>query len=120
MTTPEFPFATLDPTAIAAQIASAMSRPSPVSMGSLDGTEALALSAPFGQPMTFGLLDRAPATSSQGPSSFDANAVRAQFPILRQEVNGRPLVWLDNAATTQKPRSVIDRLTYFYENENSN
>jgi len=35
-------------------------------------------------------------------------------------VNGRPLVWLDNAATTQKPQSVIDRLSYFYAHENSN
>ncbi len=35
-------------------------------------------------------------------------------------MNGRPLVWLDNAATTQKPKAVIDRLTYFYEHENSN
>ncbi len=35
-------------------------------------------------------------------------------------MNGRPLIWFDNAATTQKPKSVIDRLTYFYEHENSN
>jgi cysteine desulfurase/selenocysteine lyase len=39
---------------------------------------------------------------------------------LQERVNGRPLVWLDNAATTQKPQSVIDRLNYFYEHENSN
>jgi cysteine desulfurase/selenocysteine lyase len=35
-------------------------------------------------------------------------------------VNGRPLIWLDNAATTQKPQVVIDRVSYFYEHENSN
>ncbi len=51
---------------------------------------------------------------------FDPHAVKRDFPILRQRVHGRPLVWLDNAATTQKPQSVIDRISYFYENENSN
>ncbi|KAA0024056.1 family 2A encapsulin nanocompartment cargo protein cysteine desulfurase [Antrihabitans cavernicola] len=52
--------------------------------------------------------------------AFDVNAVRADFPILRERVNGYPLVWFDNAATTQKPQSVIDRVSYFYEHENSN
>ena len=52
--------------------------------------------------------------------AFDANAVRRDFPILNERVNGRPLIWLDNAATTQKPQVVIDRLTYFYQHENSN
>jgi cysteine desulfurase/selenocysteine lyase len=42
------------------------------------------------------------------------------FPILREQVNGRALIWFDNKATTQKPQSVIDRLSYFYEHENSN
>jgi cysteine desulfurase/selenocysteine lyase len=51
---------------------------------------------------------------------FDPYRVKRDFPILNQSVNGRQLVWLDNAATTQKPQSVIDRLAYFYENENSN
>jgi cysteine desulfurase/selenocysteine lyase len=51
---------------------------------------------------------------------FDAQTLRRDFPALREQVNGRPLVWLDNAATTQKPQSVIDRLSYFYEHENSN
>ncbi len=51
---------------------------------------------------------------------FDVEAIRRDFPILRELVNGRPLVWLDNAATTQKPQSVIDRLAYFYAHENSN
>lgn len=52
--------------------------------------------------------------------SFDAEALKRDFPILQERVHGRPIVWLDNAATTQKPQSVIDRLTYFYEHENSN
>jgi cysteine desulfurase/selenocysteine lyase len=51
---------------------------------------------------------------------FDLGSARRDFPILSERVNGRPLVWLDNAATTQKPQSVIDRLTWFYEHENSN
>jgi len=51
---------------------------------------------------------------------FDPNAVKRDFPILRERIHGRPLVWLDNAATTQKPQSVIDRITYYYEHENSN
>lgn len=51
---------------------------------------------------------------------FDVNAIRRDFPILKELVNGRPLIWLDNAATTQKPQSVIDRLSYFYQHENSN
>ncbi|MDF9407677.1 cysteine desulfurase [Pelotomaculum isophthalicicum JI] len=51
---------------------------------------------------------------------FDVNAVRRDFPILSEKVNGKNLIWLDNAATTQKPKSVIDRLVYFYEHENSN
>ncbi|HET9934510.1 MAG TPA: family 2A encapsulin nanocompartment cargo protein cysteine desulfurase, partial [Polyangiaceae bacterium] len=51
---------------------------------------------------------------------FDPYAVRRDFPILEERVNGHRLVWLDNAATTQKPRAVIDRLSYFYVHENSN
>jgi len=52
--------------------------------------------------------------------SFDVEAIRRDFPILREVVNGHPLIWLDNGATTQKPQSVIDRISYFYEHENSN
>jgi cysteine desulfurase/selenocysteine lyase len=51
---------------------------------------------------------------------FDVNKVRADFPILQQRINGQPLIWLDNAATTQKPQQVIDRISHFYETENSN
>jgi cysteine desulfurase/selenocysteine lyase len=58
------------------------------------------------------------ATSAHPP--FDVLSVRRDFPILSELVNGRPLAWLDNAATTQKPQSVIDRLSYFYQHENSN
>jgi cysteine desulfurase / selenocysteine lyase len=51
---------------------------------------------------------------------FDVNAVRADFPILKEVINGKPLIWFDNAATTQKPQVVIDRLSHFYAHENSN
>lgn len=54
------------------------------------------------------------------PLPFDAERVRADFPILHQEVNGHPLVYLDNAATTQKPRAVIQALVDYYEQDNSN
>lgn len=52
--------------------------------------------------------------------SFDVNVIRRDFPILSEKVNGKKLVWLDNAATTHKPRQVIDRIKYYYEHENSN
>ena len=51
---------------------------------------------------------------------FDPQFIRRDFPILQEQVNGRPLVWLDNAATTQKPNAVIDRISSFYRHENSN
>jgi len=66
-----------------------------------------------------------PFSNTHGISSivkppFDLNFVRADFPILKERVNGKPLIWLDNAATTQKPNQVIERLNYFYQHENSN
>ncbi|MCT8173726.1 family 2A encapsulin nanocompartment cargo protein cysteine desulfurase [Variovorax sp. CY25R-8] len=59
------------------------------------------------------------AGSGQHPP-FDVDAVRRDFPILQERVNGKQLVWFDNAATTHKPQSVIDRIAYFYAHENSN
>ena len=61
-----------------------------------------------------------PGLPSGAHPAFDVHAVRRDFPILQERVNGRPLAWFDNAATTQKPRSVIERITAFYEHENSN
>jgi len=55
-----------------------------------------------------------------GDNLFDVHAVRADFPILHQQVHGRPLVYLDNSATSQKPRAVIDALVHYYEHDNSN
>lgn len=59
----------------------------------------------------FGLKSDAP---------FDVQVIRKDFPILHQKVNGKPLIWLDNAATTQKPQSVIDALSHYYQQDNSN
>jgi len=62
-----------------------------------------------------------PRAIAQGAHpAFDVNAVRRDFPILQERVNGRQLIWFDNAATTQKPQAVIDRLAWFYAHENSN
>jgi cysteine desulfurase/selenocysteine lyase len=55
-----------------------------------------------------------------GVRPFDPRAIRKDFPILSEQVHGRPLIWLDNAATTQKPNAVIDRISDFYRHENSN
>ena len=51
---------------------------------------------------------------------FDVATIRRDFPILSRAVHGKPLVWLDNGATTQKPRAVIERVVRYYEHENSN
>ncbi|MBI4819416.1 MAG: SufS family cysteine desulfurase [Deltaproteobacteria bacterium] len=65
-------------------------------------------------------LDPIPALGASDREAFDPVSLRGEFPILEERVHGKRLVWLDNAATTQKPRAVIDRLTHFYEHENSN
>lgn len=54
------------------------------------------------------------------PSNFDAEKIRADFPLLQQSVNGHPLVYLDNGATSQKPQAVIDALVRYYTTENAN
>lgn len=53
-------------------------------------------------------------------TTFNIEQIRADFPILHQEVNGQPLVYLDNAATTQKPQDVIDALVHYYTHDNAN
>jgi cysteine desulfurase/selenocysteine lyase len=52
--------------------------------------------------------------------AFDVEKIRNDFPALKQQVHGKPLVYLDNAATSQKPKSVIDTVTQYYLTENSN
>jgi cysteine desulfurase/selenocysteine lyase len=54
------------------------------------------------------------------PSPTDWSALRADFPILDQQVHGHPLVYFDNAATSQKPRAVVDALVRYYERDNAN
>jgi cysteine desulfurase/selenocysteine lyase len=60
------------------------------------------------------------APSAARIGNVPVETIRADFPILGEVVNGHRLVWFDNAATTQKPGAVIDRLTYYYSHENSN
>ncbi len=64
--------------------------------------------------------DLVPAELSTGKRPLDAKLIRRDFPILEERVHGRPLIWLDNAATTQKPNAVIERIRDFYHHENSN
>jgi cysteine desulfurase/selenocysteine lyase len=72
----------------------------------------LAASGPERKPQLPGLSGAHPA--------FDVHAVRRDFPVLKERVNGHQLAWLDNAATTQKPLAVIERISEFYKHENSN
>jgi cysteine desulfurase/selenocysteine lyase len=55
-----------------------------------------------------------------GEAVFDVEAVRKDFPVLQRQVHGRPLVYLDSAATSQKPQAVIDAISHFYEDTNAN
>ncbi len=82
---------------------------------------------PGGPPRTAPADARQPAfeTAANAPrdsvlTAFESRGVRKDFPILHQTVNGKPLIWLDNAATTQKPQSVIDITSEFYSRHNSN
>lgn len=60
------------------------------------------------------------STPAATTTSYDVERWRRDFPILTQKVNGKPLVYLDNAATSQKPRTVIDRIDRYYREENAN
>jgi cysteine desulfurase/selenocysteine lyase len=64
--------------------------------------------------------ETAPAGELRGTSNLHVEAIRQDFPALQQQVHGKPLIWLDNAATTQKPQAVIDAVSRFYERDNSN
>ena len=54
------------------------------------------------------------------PAALDVERIREDFPILRESVHGKPLVYLDNAATSQKPQAVIDSLVDYYTHYNAN
>jgi cysteine desulfurase/selenocysteine lyase len=100
--------------------------------GQLGGIDAGAAKVPAGAPApsagSFYFLDpiqpqlvsAVPQVQQGAHPAFDVQAIRRDFPILAERVNGHQLIWLDNAATTHKPRAVIDRIAYFYEHENSN
>ena len=62
----------------------------------------------------------APGHAPAPPAPYDAARRRADFPALHQQVHGRPLTYLDNAATTQKPQVVIDAVRHYYERDNAN
>lgn len=82
------------------------------------GHPAAAPAQPAAEPQ--GFAPQLAPSSAETRQVFDPYRVKRDFPILQQQVHGKPLIWLDNAATTQKPQSVIDRLSHFYEYENSN
>lgn len=66
------------------------------------------------------MANKTDTVAAAASTGFDVERVRADFPILQQQVNGHPLVYLDNAATTQKPRAVIDAISDYYCHDNSN
>ncbi|MFM7030768.1 MAG: family 2A encapsulin nanocompartment cargo protein cysteine desulfurase [Micrococcales bacterium] len=68
----------------------------------------------------FGYAPQLQAGAGSKPQAKEVSGAAADFPILNERVHGKRLIWLDNAATTQKPQQVIDRISYFYEHENSN
>ncbi|HVP67998.1 MAG TPA: family 2A encapsulin nanocompartment cargo protein cysteine desulfurase [Anaeromyxobacteraceae bacterium] len=92
--------------------------------------EAAAATTSASSPLRLESLELPPESVSYDPNRvpslslaarpFDPRAVRRDFPILQEQVHGKPLIWLDNAATTQKPNAVIDRVSDFYRRENSN
>src|SRR3989442_1252461 len=64
------------------------------------------------------MIETVPATRRL--KKIDWNSLREDFPILDQKVHGHPLIYFDNAATTQKPRAVVDALRRYYEKDNAN
>src|SRR5208283_5342908 len=94
-------------------------------VGHSGGHPGLAATAPTSAPAQAkdepqGYEPRLIASSEATREPFDPYRVKRDFPVLQQQVHGKPLIWLDNAATTQKPQAVIDRLSHFYEYENPN
>jgi len=70
--------------------------------------------------MTIDARDRVNMSTQPTEREFDVQRIRADFPVLDQSVNGHPLAYLDNAATAQKPRAVIDAVRHYYEHDNAN
>ena len=61
-----------------------------------------------------------PSSQPVGPHAFDVEQIRQDFPLLHRTIHGKPLVYLDNAATSQKPQGVLDALHHYYTAENAN
>ena len=88
------------------------------------------LGEPFASPSFYFLNEPHPSIGAPGPgaipsvssvpSGFDIESIRRDFPALHQQIHGKPLIWLDNAATTHKPKAVIDATSQFYSRDNSN
>src|SRR5580658_629316 len=66
------------------------------------------------------MMTTEPAISMEPKKKVDWLKLRADFPILDQQVHGHPLIYFDNAASSQKPRAVIDALVHYYERDNAN
>lgn len=101
-----------------------ISPPAEPAPGKVAGPAATASRTPAGTPSGVEAYefrpDLAPDELGIAKRPLDAKLIRRDFPILEERVHGRPLVWLDNAATTQKPNAVIERISDFYQHENSN
>ncbi|MFJ9533511.1 family 2A encapsulin nanocompartment cargo protein cysteine desulfurase [Herbaspirillum sp. NPDC101396] len=104
----------------AASASSSSSTPSPSTTPQYYFVDSVVLPSGYVTPAKAQPHATAPLAGGDRHPPFDVNAVRRDFPILQERINGRQLVWFDNAATTHKPQSVIDRISYFYEHENSN
>lgn len=76
--------------------------------------------ADINEASSYYFLTENPAPPLPTDQELDVETIRRDFPALHQQINGRQLIWLDNAATTQKPQSVIDAVTHFYSQDNSN
>ncbi len=121
------------PPPVAVETGSGVADPPRAAQGAADGARAFAeriRTAQFhshphlrADGLDQGLLQRLSVgklPSADGARPLDVPAIRKDFPALHQQVRGKPLAWLDNAATTQKPQSVIDALSGFYAHDNSN
>jgi cysteine desulfurase/selenocysteine lyase len=126
---PAFPSSTAAPPWTEADLHKASSLPNLPTSGNVAGTEIATQGtqkAPESTSVSSELEafefrpDLVPQELGLAKRPLDAKLLRRDFPILEERVHGRPLIWLDNAATTQKPNAVIDRISDFYRHENSN
>lgn len=91
-----------------------------VSPASIDDTDQHIIPDTKGFGIGIPEVDKVSMINYEETDTIDSGKVRSDFPVLNQQVNGKPLVWFDNGATTQKPQAVIDAISNFYANDNSN